>query len=82
MDETSTPTLHKVLAFTSIAEIATGLALIFDPRFVVWLLVGSNAPMGRLPGIAILALGSGAGRAQTARWPTQLRCEACWSTTR
>ena len=69
MDETSTPTLHKVLAFTSIAEIATDLALIFDPRFVVWLLVGSNAPMGRLPGIAILALGS-------ACWPSADRSVA------
>lgn len=53
---------RRILRFASIAEIATGLALIFDPRLVIWLLVGPNAPiaditMGRLPGIAILALG-------------------------
>ena len=54
--------LKKVLNFASIVEIATGLALMIDPRFVVGLLVGPNLPdqdipMGRLPGIAILALG-------------------------
>ncbi len=53
---------HKVLAFASVVEIATGLALLIDPRLVVTLLVGSatpveEIPMGRLPGIAILALG-------------------------
>jgi hypothetical protein len=54
--------LKKTLGFASIVEIATGLALLVDPRFVVALLVGPNTPveeipMGRLPGIAILALG-------------------------
>ena len=54
--------LKKILAFASIVEVGTGLALMIDPRFVVGLLVGPNTPveeipMGRLPGIAILALG-------------------------
>ena len=54
--------LKKVLTFASIVEVATGLALLIAPRFVVGLLVGPNVPdqdipMGRLPGIAILALG-------------------------
>ena len=54
--------LRNLLKFTAIVEIGTGLALIIDPRFVVGLLVGPNLPdqdipMGRLPGIAILALG-------------------------
>ena len=54
--------LRKTLSFASVVEIATGLALVVDPRFVVALLVGPNTPveeipMGRLPGIAILALG-------------------------
>jgi hypothetical protein len=54
--------LNKVLAFASVVEIGTGLALLIDPRIVVMLLVGANAPveeipMGRFPGIAILALG-------------------------
>jgi hypothetical protein len=54
--------LKKILGFASIVEGATGLALLIDPRFVVGLLVGPSTPveeipMGRLPGIAILALG-------------------------
>ncbi len=54
--------LRKVLTFAAIVEIGTGMALLIDPRFVVSLLVGPNTPveeipMGRLPGIAILALG-------------------------
>src|SRR5664279_2282618 len=54
--------LKKILGFASIVEIATGVALLIDPRFVVGLLVGPSTPveeipMGRLPGIAILALG-------------------------
>ncbi len=54
--------LKKVLTFASIMEVATGLALMIDPRFVVGLLVGPNLPdqdipVGRLPGIAILAMG-------------------------
>jgi hypothetical protein len=54
--------LKKTLGFAAIVEIATGLALLVAPRFVVALLVGPNTPveeipMGRLPGIAILALG-------------------------
>src|SRR5205823_12622163 len=55
--------------FASIVEIGTGLALMIDPRIVVALLVGPKAPieeipMGRLPGIAILALG-------LACWPSR-----------
>jgi len=65
--------LKKILAFASIVEVATGLALIIDPRIVVALLVGPNTPveeipMGRLPGIAILALG-------LACWPNRKHVE-------
>jgi hypothetical protein len=61
--------LKKILAFSSVVEVVTGLALLIDPRFVVALLVGPNTPveeipMGRLPGIAILALG-------LACWPSR-----------
>ncbi len=54
--------LRKILAFASIVEVGTGLALLVDPQIVVALLVGPSTPveeipMGRLPGIAILALG-------------------------
>ena len=62
MNETSGNLLKKILSFASIVEIVTGLALMIDPRMVVALLVGPNAPveeipMGRFPGIAILVLG-------------------------
>jgi hypothetical protein len=62
-------TLSKILAFATIVEVGTGLALMIDPRFVVGLLVGPNTPseeipMGRLPGIAIFALG-------LACWPSR-----------
>ncbi len=62
MTETGNTSLRKILTFASIVEVATGLALLIAPRFVVMLLVGESAPvgeipMGRLPGIAILALG-------------------------
>jgi hypothetical protein len=54
--------LRKLLGFAAVVEVGTGLALLVDPRFVVGLLVGAKTPieeipMGRLPGIAILALG-------------------------
>jgi hypothetical protein len=54
--------MRTVLLFASIVEIATGLALMFDPVIVVTLLVGANAwgagmPLARFPGIALLALG-------------------------
>jgi hypothetical protein len=67
-------TRRKILAFASIVETLTGLALIVDPRFVVSLLVGPNTPveeipMGRLPGIAILALG-------LACWPAGQHAES------
>jgi hypothetical protein len=65
--------LKKVLGFASVTEVVTGLALMIDPRFVVALLVGPNTlveeiPMGRLPGIAILALG-------LACWPSGSHAE-------
>lgn len=62
MSDTGQNKLRKLLTFAAIVEIGTGLALLVDPRFVVGLLIGSKTPveeipMGRLPGIAILALG-------------------------
>ena len=62
MSDMSQGKLRKLLAFAAIVEVGTGLALLIDPRFVVGLLVGAKTPveeipMGRLPGIAILALG-------------------------
>ena len=74
LSETSHSMLRKILASASVVEVATGLALLIDPRFVVALLVGPNAPveeipMGRLPGIAILALG-------LACWPSPRHAES------
>jgi len=73
MTETSRNTLGRILVFAAIVEVGTGLALLFDPRMVVALLVGANTPveeipMGRLPGIAILALG-------LACWPDREHAE-------
>jgi hypothetical protein len=72
--ETSLNTLKKILAFAAVVEMGTGLALMIDPRMVVALLLGPNAPveeipLGRFPGIAILALG-------LACWPSRRRAES------
>ena len=65
--ETSNRSLRNVLAFASIVEGATGLALMLDPRLVVSLLIGrplDEMPLGRIAGIALFALG-------IACWPSQ-----------
>jgi hypothetical protein len=67
MMETSYNILRKILVFAAVAEIGTGLVLMFDPRIVVVLLVGTKAPveeipLGRLLGIALVAL-------EMACWP-------------
>jgi len=74
MSETSHTFQRKILTFAAVVEIGTGLALMMDPRIVVALLVGANAPveeipMGRLPGIAIFALG-------LACWPSREQAES------
>jgi hypothetical protein len=62
-----------MLAFSAIAEGATGLALMFDPALVAALLVGPNLSgvgvvLGRCFGIALVALG-------LACWPGPQRVE-------
>jgi hypothetical protein len=74
MSETSRSTLRKILTFAAVVEIGTGLALMIDPRIVVTLLVGANEwgegmPLGRFPGIALVALG-------VACWPSRQRAES------
>ena len=69
MTETSNRSLRKILAFASIAESATGLALMLDPRLVVSLLIGIKEPpdemtLGRIAGIALFVFG-------LACWPGQ-----------
>jgi hypothetical protein len=64
MSDMSQGRVRNLLTFPALVEVGTGLALLIDPRFVVGLLVGAKTPveeipMGRLPGIAILALGLG-----------------------
>jgi hypothetical protein len=54
--------LRKILAFASIVELGTGLALLVDPPIVVRLLLGAElggvgVVAGRCFGIALLALG-------------------------
>ena len=50
--------MAKVLAFSAIAEFATGLALMVSPAKVIALLLATDAspPVGRVAGIALLAL--------------------------
>jgi hypothetical protein len=53
---------RTVLAFTAVAEIATGLALLIDPRLVIALLLGTGLspdgmPVARVAGIALCGLG-------------------------
>ena len=62
MSETNQSTLRKILAFSTIAEIGTGLVLMADPALVVaWLigapLSGVGVAAGRCFGIGLLALG-------------------------
>lgn len=57
-----TARLPKVLAVSAVVEAATGLVLLIDPAIVVALLLGVDAvggpmPLGRVAGIALLALG-------------------------
>jgi drug/metabolite transporter (DMT)-like permease len=74
MSDTGQSKLRTLLLFAAIVEVGTGLALLVEPRLVVGLLVGEKTPvgdipMGRLPGIAILALG-------LACWPSGRHGEA------
>ena len=60
---------RKILAFSSVAEIGTGIVLVFDPALVVRLLLGADISgiaivVGRCFGIALLALG-------LACWPSR-----------
>lgn len=62
MNESTHSTLRKVLAFSSIVEFGTGLALMAAPVLVVDLLVGAplsgaGIAVGRCLGIALVALG-------------------------
>jgi hypothetical protein len=54
--------MKKVLIFTAVAEVATGLALVVVPSLVGQLLLGEELtgvaiPVGRVAGIALIALG-------------------------
>lgn len=74
MSETSTNRLRWILTFAAVVEIATGIALLVEPRIVIALLVGGNEPpqalpLGRVAGIAILAFG-------VACWPTRQRSDS------
>ncbi|HEV8058920.1 MAG TPA: hypothetical protein VGP68_03555 [Gemmataceae bacterium] len=60
--ETSRNTLGKILAFSAVLEIGTGLCLMLDPALVIILLLGAREPgeglvLGRFAGVALLALG-------------------------
>jgi len=60
--ETSLNTLRRILAFSAVVEVGTGLVLTIDPAIVGRLLLGvevsgAGTPLGRCFGIALLALG-------------------------
>ena len=54
--------MRKILAFASVVEVGTGLALMVDPAIVVRMLLGAEISpvgtlLGRCFGIALLSLG-------------------------
>jgi hypothetical protein len=76
LSEASLGKQRTILAFSAIAEGATGLALMFDPALVAALLVGPSLSgvgvvLGRCFGIALVALG-------LACWPGAQRAEGGW----
>jgi hypothetical protein len=80
VSETSLVTRRRVLAFSAVVEIGTGLALIGAPRIVVGLLLGTDLssdgfPLARVAGIALVALG-------VACWPGRQETEGGWSAVR
>jgi len=71
VNQDSPNVLTKLLAFASVLEIGTGLALIIDPALVVRLLMGNKETLdelyvARFLGIALFALG-------IACWPSEQR---------
>jgi hypothetical protein len=71
VNQDSPNVLTKTLAFASVAEIATGLALLAIPEIVLKLLLstpdgGAQLPLARFVGIALFALG-------IACWPNEQR---------
>jgi hypothetical protein len=61
--------MNRLLKISAIIEAPTGLALIAVPAFVVRLLLGADLlgagiPLGRVAGVALLALGVACWRAQ------------------
>jgi hypothetical protein len=70
MTESRLSVRRNTLAFATIVEVATGLALIVNPALVIALLLGTNdfgqlMPVARCFGIALLGLG-------LACWPSRL----------
>lgn len=64
---------RRVLAFAAVAEAGTGLVLMIDPSRVAALLLGAHASgeavlLGRVAGIALLALG-------VSCWPSRQHAE-------
>jgi hypothetical protein len=59
MNDIHSGALAKIMAFSAIAEFATGLALIASPAMVIKILLATevSSPVGRVAGIALVALG-------------------------
>jgi hypothetical protein len=74
MSEMNGGPLKKILAFSSLVEIGTGVVLIIDPAIVVMLLLGADVAgvpiaVARCFGIALFALG-------LACWPGSRRAQS------
>jgi hypothetical protein len=66
--------MRRILLFSAIVEVGTGLALMITPGVVLTILVGGDVsdaslPLGRCFGVGILALG-------VACWPERQRAES------
>jgi hypothetical protein len=66
--------MKRILLFSAIVEVGTGLALLITPGVVLTMLVGGDipdawVPLGRCFGVGILALG-------VACWPERQRAES------
>ena len=66
--------LRRLLVFAVLFEAATGLALVVLPGAACWLLFratsdGAGQAMGRLAGLALIALAVACWPSESARWP-------------
>lgn len=74
MTATAPGLLHKLLIFTAVAEVVTGIALVLLPGAVCWLVFGgasdaAGQAMSRLAGVALVSLAVACWPGEGTRWP-------------